>query len=149
MSVLNLLDELEDILENGSSIPFSGKVLIDREEITELLKEIRIQLPDEVKQAQWIREERNKILIDAQSEAERIIEEAKRQVEELINQQEIIKLAQDKANEIVEQAKKQAHEIRVGSLQYADEILEKLEKNISDVSEIIRNNRMELKEMNI
>lgn len=148
MSVLNLLDELEDILENSSTIPFSGKVLIDREEITDLLKEIRIQLPDEVKQAQWIREERNKILIDAQNEAEKIIEDAKKQIEEMVDREEIIKIAKIRADEIIEQAKNQAQEIRIGSLQYADEILEKLEENISNISNVIRDNRNELKELN-
>ena len=62
MNVLKLIEELEDIIENCSSIPFVQKVLVSKGEVLEIIKEIRIHLPDEIKQAQWIKEERQRIL---------------------------------------------------------------------------------------
>ena len=66
MDILMLIDEIEDIVEAGTSVPFSGKVMIDKEEVLEIIKEIRIKLPDEIKQAAWIKEERQRILAQAQ-----------------------------------------------------------------------------------
>lgn len=148
MDVLRLLDDLEDIIENSSSIPFSGRVLLDREDIIELIKEIRIQLPDEVKQAQWIKEERNKILIDAQQEAENIIANAKKHIEELVEKDKIVELAKRKGEEIIINAEEQAREIKIASTQYADDILKKIERDILSIKETIKDNRKELKQYN-
>jgi len=56
MEILKLIDEIEDIIENGSSVPFSSKVMIDADEIYDIISEIRIKLPDEIKQANWIKQ---------------------------------------------------------------------------------------------
>lgn len=148
MDVLRLLDDLEDIIENSSSIPFSGRVLLSREEIIEMIKEIRIQLPDEVKQAQWIKEERNKILIDAQHESENIISNTKKHIEELVERDKIVELAKRKGEEIIASAEEQAKEIRIASTKYADDILENLETELLNIKETIESNRKELKSYN-
>ena len=73
MEIFTLLEELEDILENCKTVPFSGKSVVDKEEILEILKEIRLKLPDELKQAKWIKEERQRILVEAQKEADFVV----------------------------------------------------------------------------
>ncbi|WP_129597203.1 ATPase [Anaerophilus nitritogenes] len=147
MDALNLIDELEDIIENSSSIPFAGKSLVDKEEILELIKEIRIQLPDEVKQAQWIKEERQRILLEAQKEADDIVEDAKVHIEEMIDRDEITREAQKRAEEIISEAQMNAKEIRLGSRQYTDELLGSVEKSIERVLDTIKDNRNELRGM--
>lgn len=149
MNVLSLIDTLEDLIESGSSIPFSGKVLLDKDEITELIKEIRIQLPDEVKQAQWIKEERNKILVEAQKEADRLISNAKERIQELADKDEIVKMAQEKAEGIISSAEQNAKNLKIASIQYADDVLEKLEKNASETIDTLKMNREELKNMKV
>ena len=148
MKVLQLLDELEDIIENSSSIPFAGKALIDRGDILDLLKEIRIQLPDEIKQAQWIKEERQRILIEAQKESDTILNDARKHIEEMIEKDQITKKAHKRAEEIVAQAQVNAKEIRIGARQYADELLAGIEKNLLDLVDTVKVNRKELKGMN-
>ncbi len=76
MRVLILLNELEDKMESASTVPLTGKTIIDRDDILDILNEIRLQLPDEIKQAKWIKEERGKILNDAQEEAKRVVQNA-------------------------------------------------------------------------
>lgn len=147
MNVLKLIDELEDIIDNSSSIPFAGKVFIDKGEILDIIKEIRIQLPDEIKQAQWIKEERQRILIEAQQEADSILQDAKRHIEEMVERDEITKLAQKRGEEIISQAQVNAKEIRIGARQYADELLGGLEQNFIDMIDTIKQNRKELKGM--
>ena len=75
-SVLQLLDELEEVLDSSRAVPFSNKVSIDKEEIYDIISEIRMKLPNELKQSKWVIEERNKILIDAQREADEIVKTA-------------------------------------------------------------------------
>ncbi len=148
MDVLKLLDNLEDIIEDSSSIPFSGRILLDREDIIELIKDIRIQLPDEVKQAQWIKEERNKILVDAQQEAEVIVSNARKHIEELVEKDRIVELANKKANDIINNAENHAKDIKLASTQYADEILKKIESDLLEIKETVEKNRDELKDYN-
>ena len=61
MEIFTLLETLEEMLENSKSIPFSDKGIIDKEEMLEIIKEIRLKLPDELKQAKWVKEERGRI----------------------------------------------------------------------------------------
>ena len=76
MEIFTLLETLEDILENSKNLPFTNKGMVDKEEMLEIIKEIRIKLPDELKQAKWVKEERQRIMSDAESQAENLMKEA-------------------------------------------------------------------------
>lgn len=65
MEIFTLLETLEDILERSKSVPFTEKTIVDKEEVLEIIKDIRLKLPDELKQAKWIKEERARILDEA------------------------------------------------------------------------------------
>lgn len=145
MDVLNLIDEIEDILEDSSSIPFSGKVMVDKEEILEIIKEIRIKLPDEIKQAVWIKDERQRILAEAQKEADTIVNEAKSHLEELIDEDEITRNAKERALEIVTKAQNNAKEIRIGAMEYADNLLVETQENLNSLINLLDKNRQELR----
>jgi len=147
MSVMKLLEELEDIIENGSSIPFAQKVLVDKKEILEIVKDIRIHLPDEVKQAQWIREERQRILAEAQQEAETVLEEANDHILSMIDQSEITKQANDRAEEIIAQAQTSAKEMRLGAKDYVDSLLESVQENLVELVSTVKKNRDEINGM--
>ena len=62
MEIFTLLETLEDILEKSRNMPFSSKCIVDKEEVLDIIKEIRLKLPDELKQAKWVKEERQKYL---------------------------------------------------------------------------------------
>lgn len=145
MDVLKLIDEIEDILENGSSLPFSNKVMVDADELYEIIREIRIKLPDELKQASWIKEERQRILAEAQKDANTMMNEAELRLEELIEQDEITKKAKERAEEITTQAQNNAKEIRLGALEYADNILLDTQKNLKTLYDMLTENRQELR----
>lgn len=145
MDVLKLIDEIEDILENGSSLPFSNKVMVDVDEIYEVIREIRIKLPDEIKQATWIKEERQRILAEAQKDADTVLNEAESRLEELIEEDEITKKAKEMAEKIVTKAQNNAKDIRLGALEYADNILLETQKNLKVLIEELNENRQELR----
>ena len=145
MEILSILEALEDAVEKSVSVPFLGKCLIDKEEILELVKEARLKLPDDIKQAKWVKEERQRILMEAQKEANGIIKDAESKIASLVDEHEITKKAYEQANEIIGSAQKNAREIRLGTRDYADSVLNKVEDILKDAHDVIRMNREELK----
>ncbi len=152
MEIFTLLDTLEDILDKSKHVPFTEKGIVDKEEILEIIQEIRLKLPDELKQAKWIKEERGRILQEAEKEADDIVREAENRIISMIDEHEITRKAYDQKAEIIETANEMSREITKGTKDYADGILENLENAINDINisiakalETIEQNRNELK----
>lgn len=145
MEIFTLLENIEDILEKSKGVPFSNKVLVDKEEIIELISDLRIKLPEELKQAKWIKEERQRILVEAQKEADDIVKEAENRIISMIDEHEITKKAYEKKAEIIETANEMSREISKGTKDYADNVLNGIEQALQEALKIIQNNRNELK----
>jgi len=145
MEIFTLLETLEDLLENSRNLPFTTKSMVDKEEMLEIIKEIRIKLPDELKQAKWIKEERQRILVEAQKEADGIVKEAENRIISMIDEHEITRKAYEQKAEIIETANEMSREISKGTKDYADSVLEGIEIALEDALKVIQNNRRELK----
>ena len=152
MEIFTLLDTLEDILDKSKHVPFTEKGIVDKEEMLDIIREIRIKLPDELKQAKWIKEERGRILQEAEKEADDIVREAENRIISMIDEHEITRKAYDQKAEIIETANEMSREITKGTKDYADGILENLENAINDINisiakalETIEQNRNELR----
>jgi vacuolar-type H+-ATPase subunit H len=146
MELLELLEQIEDIVESGVNIPLTGgKCLVDREAILEIVQDIRLKLPDDIKQAKRITEEKARVMAEAQQEAENIIKNAESRIAALVDENEITKKAYEQAEVIISNAKKNAREIRLGTREYADSVLNKVEEILEDTLDVIKVNRQELK----
>lgn len=145
MEIFTLLETIEEMLETSKSIPFSTKGIVDKEEMLEIIKEIRLKLPEELKQAKWVKEERQRILVEAQKEADDIVKEAENRIISMIDEHEITRKAYEQKNEIIQTANEMAREISNGTKEHADAILEKIETVLIDTLKTIQNNRKELK----
>lgn len=145
MEIFTLLENLEELLESGTKVPFSSKVMVDVEELREILEDIRLKLPDELKQAKWVKEERQRIIADAEKEADNLIKEAEGKIINLVNENVITKEALAQKEAIIESANKVSKEISVGTRDYADAILERVEEVLKETVEVIHSNRKELK----
>ena len=145
MEIFTLLENIEDILEKSKGVPFSNKVLVDKEEILEIISELRLKLPEELKQAKLIKEERQRILVEAQKEADDIVKEAENRIISMIDEHEITKKAYEKKAEIIETANEMSREISKGTKDYADNVLNGIEVALQEALKIIQNNRNELK----
>ena len=145
MEIFTLLETLEDILENSKNLPFTNKGMVDKEEMLEIIKEIRIKLPDELKQAKWVKEERQRILVEAQKEADGIVKEAENRIIAMIDEHEITRKAYEQKAQIIETANEMSREISKGTKDYADNILEKVQTVLEDALKTVENNRKELK----
>ena len=145
MEIFTLLETLEDIMEKSRNVPFSNKCIVDKEEILDIIKEIRLKLPEEIKQAKWVKEERQRILVEAQKEADGIIKEAENRIISMIDEHEITRKANEKKVEIIETANEMSREIKTGTEEYADGVLAGIEVALEDALKVIKNNRKELK----
>ena len=123
MKVLKLLEELEDIVDEATGLPLSNKIMVDAEEIFQIVREIRLALPDDVQQAKWIRDERDRILEEAKTEYERIIREAKKQADYLVETDDITLRATKLAGEIKQDAETHARVMRMRTYDYVDKML--------------------------
>ena len=130
MEIFTLLETLEEILEQSKKIPFTDKAVLDKEAILEIIKEIRLKLPDELKQAKWVKEERQRILVEAQNEADGIIKEAENRIISMIDEHEITRKAYEKKVEIIETANEMSREITKGTKDYADNLLSNVELSL-------------------
>ena len=141
MDVLVLIDKLDDLVHNAKKFPLTDEVRVDREEIYDLLDQMRATLPGEIKQARWIVKECQEMLAEAKREAERIVKDAHQKQEELISDQEVTRQAERAAEEIVQDAKDREREIRLGAEDYADDVLAMLEGNLSKFIAAVRRGR--------
>lgn len=143
--ILSLLNEVEEIVDHGPKIPMTGKVLVDDTVIFELLDRVRAALPEELTNAKWVLKERERILNEAQAEAERLMERGKSYIDKMAVENEVVKQAQIYGEDIVRQAQTFAHDVKIGAVQYADEMLQHVEQSIYQTLQSLRKNREELK----
>jgi cell division septum initiation protein DivIVA len=144
VDVLVLIDKLDEIVNNARPMPMTDKVMIEREEIYDILDQMRTTIPEEIKQARWIVKERQEMLAEAKAESDRIVKEANDQAERLTSEQEVVKMAERNAAQIMEDARAREREIRLGAEDYADEVLETLEVNLEKFLAAVRRGRERL-----
>ncbi len=142
------IEEIEEYIDRCNYQPLSSKknIIVNKEEIEELLRELRMKTPEEIKRYQQMLANKDAILEDAQMKAESIVQQANVQFSELVSEQEIMKQAYAQANAIVEaatvqaqgildQAAADANEIRMGAMQYTDSMLANMQSIIQNTME--------------
>ena len=146
MDVLVLIDKLDDLVHNARTVPLTDQVRIDREEIYDILDQMRATIPEEIKQARWIVKERQEMLAEAKRECDRMLGEAREQAVREASQTEIVKLAERQAQEIIEDARREAREVRLETEDWADSMLSTLEVNFEKFLTAVRRGRERLHE---
>lgn len=169
-----IIEEIEEFIDSCKFQPLSStKIVVNKEELEELLRELRMKTPDEIKRYQKIISNKDAILEDAQSKADAIIAEAQAQAQKIVSESEVMQIALQQSNQLIEQTNAQAQEImdkatedsnniRMSAIQYTDEMLDNLEKimahtidaagskynnfinSIQSCYDIVNKNRMEL-----
>lgn len=130
MEIMEIIDMMEETIDKATVVPLSGKIVVDKEDLLDYIQEMRLVFPDEVKEAKWVKEERERILAEAQSRSEAMVKNAEEKVVQMIDEHEITKQAVEQANQMVNEAQTKAMEIKTDCDQYADDILNDLEKRL-------------------
>ena len=144
MELMSLMDMLEEVIENSPKVPLSSKVMIDKDEIFELIKDIRLKMPDEIKKAEWVNDKRDDIIKEAKDEADDIVKSAEDKFNDIVSDSEITRAANEKAQQIIDAAKDYAKELRLGARDYADNLLADTEKKLKAAIDVIQNDRGQL-----
>ena len=139
IDILHLVDRLEELVTEGKAIPFSARVLVDEERFLDMVDQMRVSVPEEIKKAKRIQQERERIIAQANEEAGRIVSLAKEEAGGLVENHEVVKSAEARAAIILERAQKEASQIRQEADSYVLEVLSQLEYQLDGLLTTVRN----------
>lgn len=149
MDILHLVDRLEALLNQSWRIPFTSNVVMQEDDFLDIIDQMRVSIPEEVKQARRVSAERDHVLEQAQDEADRIIALAQEQAGSLANEHEVMRTAYAKADEIIVQAQHSAEGIRADADVYVMEVLSSLEEQLMRLLTTVRNGIRQVQESGV
>lgn len=139
MDILHLVDRLEELFNQSRPIPLTRSVLVDEDRFLEIIDQMRISVPEEVKKAQNVASQKDRILAQAQEEANRTISLAQQKGEDLVTRDSIVMAGQSRAEQIMDQGRAEAEVIRQEADEYVIETLEALESELTSMLNQARN----------
>ena len=132
MTINEILDNLEDVIESAWNLPLTGgKCVVPDEKVLDLINDVRLNLPKELKQAKMIVVDRKDIIDDARKEAEQIIAVAQKRARHLVSENEITRQAQERANQMLTSAHSQSLELKKMTSEYVEQLLSTSEVALS------------------
>lgn len=145
MDILHLIDRLEELLNQSRPFPFTHNVIVDEDRMLDLIDQMRIAIPDEVKKSQQVLLQRDRILAQAKEEEERTLSIAREKSEQIIERDAIVQAAHARAEQIIKQAKEEVDNIRGEADQYVMDSLRRLEMELERSLNQVRNGIILLK----
>ncbi|MBQ6820157.1 MAG: ATPase [Clostridium sp.] len=132
VNIIELLEYLEELIDTAPKVPITGKSVVDKKEFLEIIDQIINYLPDQIRKAQWVMNEKDRILGDAQKQYESTKTEIMEMMKQNVENHDLVKEAKVRANEIIALAQRDAKAIRLGSREYSTEILSQLEREMEE-----------------
>jgi vacuolar-type H+-ATPase subunit H len=139
MDILHLVDRLESLVTSSRMVPFSVYRLVDEDRALELIDQMRISIPEEVKQAKRVHQERDRIIAQAHEEAGRLVELARDEAEALVQRDVITATAERRAQTVIERAQREALGLKAESDEYVVQALSELEASLMRTLTVVRN----------
>ena len=139
MDILQLIDRLEELFNAAKAVPFTHNVVVDEDRMLELIDQMRIAIPEEVKKAQQVMAQRDRVMAQAQEEANRTLQLSRDKAEQMVQKDMIVQEAQRRADQIVSQARAEAESTRVDADNYVVDTLMQLQDQISKLSGQVSN----------
>jgi len=139
MDIMHLIDRLEELFNESRPIPFTHNVVVDEDRMLDLIDQMRVAIPDEVKKAQQIMVQRDRILAQAQEAANRTVQLARDKSEELVEHDPIAQAAHNRADDIVRQSRIEAESVKRDADEYVYMTLNQLESEMTKILNQVRN----------
>ena len=139
IDILQLIDQLEELFDRGFRVPLSGKVAIDKWAFLNIVDQMRLTIPQEIKRARDVQLERDKYIAQAHDEARRIIVQAREDAAKQLDEHELLKVARAQANVLNRRAQREAMRVRAGSEEYAETQLKELGRHVEQLQRVILN----------
>ncbi len=136
-SIEELIDMLDELMSSATRIPLSSKSAIDIDKMSEIVGEMRLVLPMEIKQAQQVVIDKNNILAEARAEGEQIVQKAERRRAEILNESDIVKEAHRRANDFINKSQNECADMRISTIGYVDNMLKRVEElMVTDINDL-------------
>jgi F0F1-type ATP synthase membrane subunit b/b' len=139
MDILQLIDRLEELFNESKAIPLTRNVMVDEDRMLDIIDQMRIAIPEEVKKAQQLLGQRDRVLAQAQEEANRTIEIARQKADQLVARDMIVQEAQRKADQVQVQARAEADRVRNDADDYVTDSLNQLQAELERIANQVRN----------
>ncbi len=139
MDILQLIDRLEELFNDAKAVPFTHNVVVDEDKMLELIDQMRIAIPEEVKKAQQLVAQRDRVMAQAQEEANRTLQIARDKADGLVQKDIVTQEAQRRADQILAQARAEAEGIRADADNYVLDTLMQLQDPIAKLSNQVNN----------
>src|SRR5512143_1399638 len=139
MDILHLVDRLEELFNNSRPIPLTHNVIVDEDKFLDIIDQMRISVPEEVKKAQDVFSKKDRVMAQAQEEATRTLQLARERADGLVEKELLVQDAKRRAEQIIDQARAEAENIKSGADQYAIDSLAKLEHEVEQLLNQVRN----------
>jgi hypothetical protein len=146
VDLLVLLDRLEEVLGSGRKLPFAWGTVVDEDECLDILDQIRVAVPDEIRTAQRVTGEREQVMAAARQEADRVLQEAEQRAHGRLSDHALVRAAEDRAAEIEDEALRAADDIRREADAYAARVLERLRGQVDRITKVIDDSLVSLAE---
>src|SRR5512137_1009491 len=130
MDILQLIDRLEELFNNSRPIPLTHSVIVDEDKFLDIIDQMRISIPEEVKKAQQVFSQKDRVMAQAQEEANRTLQLAREKAETMVDKEQLVVDAQRRSGQIIDQARMDAENIKDGADQYALEALSGLQAEL-------------------
>ncbi len=139
MDILQLIDRLEELFNESKSIPLTRNVMVDEDRMLDIIDQMRIAIPEEVKKAQQLLGQRDRVLAQAQEEANRTLELARQKADQLAAKEAVVQEAQRRADLILSQARSDADDMRDDADEYVAKSLTQLQAELERISNQVAN----------
>jgi vacuolar-type H+-ATPase subunit H len=146
MDILHLVDRLEELFNESRTVPFTRNAVVDEDKMLDIIDQMRVTIPNEVKQAQQILGQRDRFLAQAQEEANRIVALAREKAEQMVEHETIVKSAMSRADQILAQARLDAQATRRDADDYVVEGLQHLDAEVTRLQTQVRNGIRKIEE---
>jgi hypothetical protein len=139
MDILQLIDRLEELFNESKAIPLTRNVMVDEDRMLDIIDQMRIAIPEEVKKAQQLLGQRDRVLAQAQEEANRTLEIARQKADQLVSKDVVMQDAQRRADQIISQARIEADNIRADADEYVVNSLAQLQEQLEHIANQVNN----------
>jgi hypothetical protein len=139
MDILHLIDRLEELFNQSRALPFTHQVIVDEDRMLDLIDQMRVAIPEEVKKAQQVTAQRDRVMAEAREEASRTVNIAREKSDQLTERDSIVQAAQSRADQILAQARVEAEAMRREADDYALEKLRQMEMEMERMLNQVRN----------
>jgi F0F1-type ATP synthase membrane subunit b/b' len=139
MDILQLIDRLEELFNESKNVPFTKNVMVDEDRMLDIIDQMRIAIPEEVKKAQQLLGQRDRVLAQAQEEANRTIELARQKAEQMVTKDIVAVEGQRRSDLLLSQARSEAENIRADADDYVMDSLTQLQTELERILNQVRN----------